>query len=96
MSVQLRAVPDGRRRSTRAAEEAAARALLVELSGPAGPGVDAGTLRILIRETIRDLRGSVSAEALPEMAARLAQHRGAALRLAAEHEGTPGSANLAD
>jgi hypothetical protein len=34
-----------------------------------------GTIAIHVRAAVHDLRGSVSAEALPELAARLAHHR---------------------
>jgi hypothetical protein len=58
---------------------------LVELRALYGNRVDAEVLRAKVSAALHDLRGSVAAEALPEMVARLVGHRleasGMALRL---------------
>lgn len=49
--------------------------LVKELCERFGDSVDVRTVEIGVRRAVRDLKGSVSAESLPEMAARLAAER---------------------
>jgi hypothetical protein len=51
------------------------RRLVDELDQLFAPRIPPGVLARSVERAIHDLSGSVAAEALPEMAARLAQHR---------------------
>ena len=54
--------------------ERIARDLVRELVPPGDPYAQ-GLIWTYVQQAIRDLRGSINVEALPEMAARLVQHR---------------------
>jgi hypothetical protein len=56
-------------------ERRTTRALIREFEPQFAGELPSTRLRAYIREAVDDLRGSVSPEALPEMAARLAHHR---------------------
>ena len=57
------------------AEQQITQSLVGELSARCGAEYSNITVRVCVRQAVRDLRGSVSLGALPEMAARLAYQR---------------------
>ena len=63
-----------------------------ELNGKYSGSLPAETIKACVRAVIRDLRGSISPEALPEMAVRLAQVR---LAEAVANVNTPSRAEMA-
>jgi hypothetical protein len=67
-----------------------------ELSSEYSWSLPAETIKACARAAIRDLRGSISPEALPEMAVRLAKVRLAAVPASVQTPGTVETASAAD
>ena len=51
------------------------RKIIAELDPVVGPRISSDVLGQAVERALRDLKGSVAPEALPEMAVRLARHR---------------------
>jgi hypothetical protein len=70
--------------------------VIKELTWEYSASLPAATIKACARAAIRDLRGSISPEALPEMAVRLAKVRLAAVPASVQTPGTVETASAAD